>query len=79
MEGLLFVLSDSVFRVPELVVPSLAIGQRLSHYLVEAIAGTGGMGVVYRARDTRPKLDRIVALKVLPPELRDDPDFLQRF
>jgi serine/threonine protein kinase len=63
----------------EVVLPSLAIGQRLSHYQIEAIAGAGGMGIVYRARDTRPKLDRIVAIKVLPPGLRDDPEFLQRF
>src|SRR5262245_27487486 len=41
------------------LVPSLAVGQRLSHYQIEAVAGAGGMGIVYRARDTRPKLDRV--------------------
>ncbi len=45
---------------------SLEIGSRLAHYDVTALIGEGGMGEVYRARDT--KHDRDVALKVLPPE-----------
>ena len=43
---------------------ALEVGSRLGHYDVTALIGEGGMGEVYRARDT--KLDRDVALKVLP-------------
>ena len=53
------------------------IGRTLKNYLVEEMLGKGGMGVVYRARDT--KLDRRVALKVLPPELTRDEDRRRRF
>ncbi len=53
------------------------IGRTLKNYLVEAPLGKGGMGVVYRARDTR--LDRKVALKVLPPDLVKDEDRRRRF
>ena len=48
------------------------IGQTLSHYLVLEKLGEGGMGVLYRARDTR--LDRDVAIKVLRPEALGDAD-----
>lgn len=51
--------------------PQLARGEMLSHYRVETMVGQGGMGVVYRAVDTR--LDRRIALKVLPPEHGSDP------
>ena len=56
---------------------ALEIGSRLGHYDVTALIGEGGMGEVYRARDT--KLDRDVALKVLPEAFTQDPDRLARF
>src|SRR5687768_3686368 len=56
---------------------SLATGARLGPYEVVAKLGAGGMGEVYRARDT--KLDRDVALKILPESFASDPDRLMRF
>jgi eukaryotic-like serine/threonine-protein kinase len=56
---------------------SLAPGTRLGPYEIIAPLGAGGMGEVYRARDT--KLARDVALKVLPSEFAIDPDRLARF
>src|SRR5262245_49932052 len=56
---------------------ALESGARVGPFLIEAPIGKGGMGEVYRARDTR--LDRDVAIKVLPADVAGDPDRLARF
>ncbi len=56
---------------------ALSSGARLGPYEIQSGIGAGGMGEVYKARDTR--LDRIVAIKVLPPALASDPHFRERF
>jgi hypothetical protein len=56
---------------------TLASGTKLGPYEVQSPLGAGGMGEVYRARDTR--LDRTVAIKVLPGHLSTNPDLKQRF
>ena len=56
---------------------TLTTGTRLGPYEIQSALGAGGMGEVYRARDTR--LDRSVAVKILPAAFASDPDRLQRF
>ncbi|MDX2032977.1 MAG: protein kinase [Blastocatellia bacterium] len=53
------------------------LGRTLGHYRIESLLGAGGMGEVYRAHDTR--LDREVAVKILPERLAAHPDALKRF
>src|SRR5438105_5089583 len=53
------------------------LGKQIAHYLIVERLGQGGMGVVYKARDTH--LDRFVALKLLPPEKVADPERKRRF
>src|SRR5437588_12534198 len=55
----------------------LTAGTRLGPYELVAPLGAGGMGEVYRARDTR--LDRVVAIKVLPSQFAADPELRARF
>ncbi len=56
---------------------ALAPGVRLGPYAIVSALGAGGMGEVYKARDTR--LDRTVAIKVLPEHVASDPALKQRF
>ena len=56
---------------------TIAAGTRLGPYEISSRIGAGGMGEVWKARDTR--LERNVAIKVLPPALASDTQFRQRF
>lgn len=53
------------------------IGQRISHYLIEAELGSGGMGLVFKAKDKI--LDRYVAIKILPEEFATNAERVRRF
>ena len=56
---------------------TLAAGTKLGPYEIQEPIGAGGMGEVYRARDAR--LERTVAIKVLPPHLSSNVELRQRF
>jgi serine/threonine protein kinase len=56
---------------------AIRVGQRLGPYEILSAIGAGGMGEVYRARDTR--LERIVAVKILPDHLSDRAELRERF
>src|SRR5580765_9074444 len=56
---------------------ALSSGTKLGPYEIQSLLGAGGMGEVYRAKDAR--LERIVAIKVLPPSFSADRDRMQRF
>ena len=74
---LLAMLSNPIALSDVITPPVLAPGTALGCYIVETLLGAGGMGQVYRARDT--KLARAVAIKVLPVDVADDAQRLQRF
>ena len=66
-----------VVRVDDAIAMNNLEGQRIGPYQLTSKIGAGGMGEVYKARDTR--LDRTVAIKVLPAHLSDDPHARERF
>src|SRR5438270_3994054 len=73
--GLMCVRAHGVVSYPSLM--QVAPGTRLGPYEIVAPIGAGGMGEVYRGRDTR--LDRTVAVKILPAEYANDAKFKIRF
>jgi serine/threonine protein kinase/Flp pilus assembly protein TadD len=67
-------ISDSALHLAQLFPPGTLLGAR---YRILRVLGEGGMGAVYQARDQ--ELDRVIALKVIRPELAGNPTILQRF
>src|SRR5919204_6651105 len=65
------------YNQPDSLPMSLAAGTRLGRYEIRSPLGAGGMGEVYLAQDTR--LERTVALKILPAEVASDRQRMQRF
>lgn len=75
-----FIESPAITRLAESIEQrgrSALVGRKISHYRIESLIGSGGMGDVYRAWDEN--LHRAVALKMLPTQFMADPDRVQRF
>jgi len=70
-------MADAVAAVRTPITRGRHAGSVFGAYALESLIATGGMGEVYRARDTR--LDRVVAIKILPPHFADDRDRRDRF
>jgi eukaryotic-like serine/threonine-protein kinase len=71
------VVDRSAVEHPSVMNLIVTVGSQIGVFRIESLLGVGGMGEVYRARDT--KLNRGVAIKILPPAFASDPDRLARF